>query len=281
MPTAFVLTGGGSHGAIQVGMLSALAERSIHPDLVLGTSIGAVNAAWTATHPGAEGVTELARVWASVRREHIFPGRLVTGLRGVTGRSDHLVSPHGLRALLERHLGSTRIEDTSVALGVVVVALDSGAEALLTTGPLVEAVMASAAIPGIFPPVWIGGSPYVDGGVANNAPVSHAVERGATTVYVLPTGYACGLGRMPTSAFGVAMHSLTWLIQRRLGEDLARHASTVDLRVIPPICPLAVSPLDFAHSSELIDLARAQTAAWLDRPDTVAESLARLAPHRH
>ncbi len=281
MSTAFVLSGGGSLGAVQVGMLEALAERSILPDLVLGTSIGAINAAWAATHPGLEGASELARIWRDVRREHIFPSRPLVGLRGLSGRADHLVAPHALRHLLARHFGSERLEGTAVSLGVVAVALDSGVETLLTTGPIVEAVMASSAIPGIFPPVWIEGRPYVDGGVANNAPISHALELGATTVYVLPTGYACAFGRLPQSALGVAMHSLTLLIQRRLREDVERHNGRMDLRVMPPVCPLAVSPLDFSHTGELIEQAREQTAVWLDHPRLVTEPIGRLAPHAH
>ncbi len=173
------------------------------------------------------------------------------------------------------------MEESAISLAVVAVALDSGDETLITRGPVVDAVMASAALPGIFPPVWIGGHPHVDGGVANNAPVSHALERGATTVYVLPTGFACAAGATPRSALGVAFHSLTLLIQRRLREDIERHAGTLDLRVMPPLCPLAVSPLDFAHTSELIGRAKEQTAAWLDRPGTLTDATARLAPHRH
>ena len=281
MTTAFVLTGGGSLGAVQVGMLGALAERGVEPDLVLGTSIGAINAAWVATHPGPAGVEELARVRCRVRREHIFPGRLLVGLRGIAGRADHLVDPHGLRRLLDESFGSTRVEGSATPLAVVAVALDNGAETLITRGPIVEAVMASAALPGVFPPVWIDGHPHVDGGVANNAPISHALELGATAVYVLATGFACAAGATPRSALGVAFHSLTLLIQRRLREDVERHAGTLDLRVMPPLCPLAVSPLDFTRTSELIERAREQTAAWLDRPGTTAEVTARLAPHEH
>ena len=248
---------------------------------MVGTSIGAINAAWVATHPGPAGIENLTRVWCRVRREHVFPGRLLVGLRGIAGRADHLVDPHGLRRLLEGSFGSTRVEESAIPLAVVAVALDSGAETLITRGPIVEAVMASAALPGIFPPVWIDDHPHVDGGVVNNAPVSHALELGATTVYVLPTGFACAAGATPHSALGVALHSLTLMVQRRLREDVERHAGTLDLHVMPPLCPLAVSPLDFTRTGELIERAREQTAAWLDRPGSLTDVTARLAPHRH
>jgi NTE family protein len=121
----------------------------------------------------------------------------------------------------------------------------------------------------------------MDGGVSNNAPISQAVAQGATTVYVLPTGYACTLDRPPRSALGMALHAITLLVQQRLAADAARCWEGVILRVVPPLCPLAVSPVDFSHSAELIDRAHDATLAWLERDIPEGDPASLLAPHQH
>ena len=280
MTTAFVLSGGGSLGSVQAGMLLALAERDIRPDLLVGTSVGAVNAAWLAGHPGLDGARTLGEVWRTVRRADVFPARPLLGLLGFAGRRDHLVSAGPLRALLRRHLTFDRIEQSPVPLNVVATDVTSGEEVVLAAGDVVDAVAASAAIPGVFPPVKLGGRVLVDGGVANDVPIAHAVERGATTVYVLPTGYACGLHTAPASALGVAMQSLPLLLQQNLVADIARFSQVVDLRVLPPLCPLAVAPIDFSHSAELIKRSHELSASRLERDDWSSAADV-LTLHRH
>jgi NTE family protein len=281
MTTAFVLSGGGSPGSIQAGMLLALAEQNVVPDLVIGTSVGAINAAWVAGHPRLDGARELVDVWRSVRRDDVFPARPVAGLLGFLGRSDHLVPPDRLRALLSRHLNYRRLEDASVPVQVVTTEITSGLELVLSQGDAVDAVAASAAIPGVFPPVTIDGRQLVDGGVANNTPISHAIGAGASTIYVLPTGYACSLPGAPSSALGMAMQSITLLVQQRLAADVARYQSLVDLRVVPPLCPLSVSPIDFSHTVELAERAHASTAQWLQHATRAVDRVKVLAVHRH
>lgn len=280
MTTAFVLSGGGSLGSVQAGMLLALAEHNIEPELLVGTSVGAVNAAWLAGHRGLDGARTLAGVWRSVRRSDVFPARPLLGLLGFVGQRDHLVSADPLRALLRRHLTFERIEDAPIPLHVVATDITTGEEVVVSVGDVIDAIAASAAIPGVFPPVTLGGRVLVDGGVSSNVPIAHAVERGATTVYVLPTGYACALRAAPRSALGVAMQSITLLLQQRLAEDVVRFEREVDLRVFPPLCPLSVSPIDFSHSAELIDRSHELSAAWLDREDWSSASEV-LALHRH
>jgi NTE family protein len=281
MTTAFVLSGGGSLGAVQVGMLIALAEREITPDILVGTSVGAVNAAWVAGRPGLDGAMQLAEVWKGVRREDIFPIRPLAGLLGFVGARSHLVPPANLRSLLGRHLTYHRIEEAPVRLLVVATELGTGIEVVLGRGDVVDAVAASAAIPGVFPPVPIGDHVLVDGGVLNNAPVSHALDAGATRVYVLPTGYACALKRPPRSALGVTMQSITLMLHRRLLADVAAYQHDVDLRVLPPLCPLSVSPVDFSHTADLIERARLTTARWLDRSEPAVDQTEVLLLHRH
>lgn len=281
MTTAFVLSGGGSLGAVQVGMLLALAERDVTPELVVGTSVGAINAAWVAGRPGLDDARGLADVWRSVRREDVFPLRPLAGLVGFLGHRDHLVSADRLRALLRRHLNFSRLEDAPLPIQVVATDVISGTEVVLAVGDAVDAVAASAAIPGVFPAVTIEGHRLADGGVANNTPISHAIEAGATTIYVLPTGYACSLRDAPRSALGMAMQAITLLVQQRLVADIDRYQDRVDLRVVPPLCPLAVSPIDFGHTAELIDRSHRLTAQWLEAPDAAVDQARALRPHRH
>jgi NTE family protein len=280
MTTAFVLSGGGSLGSVQAGMLIALAKRGIAPDLLVGTSVGAVNAAWLAGHPGIDGAHELANVWRTVRRADVFPSRPLLGLLWFTGRRDHLVSAGPLRTLLRRHLTFDRLEHAPIPLHVVATDITTGAEVLVSEGDALDAVAASAAIPGVFPPVLAGGRVLVDGGVSNNVPIAHAIERGATTVYVLPTGYACALGRAPKSALGVALQSISLLLQQRLAADIARFSGEVDLRVLPTLCPLSVSPIDFSHSNDLIVRSATLSSEWLDRRDW-SSTVDVLTLHRH
>ncbi len=158
MTTAFVLSGGGSLGAVQVGMLQALLRWGARPDLVVGTSVGAVNGAWVAGHPGTAGPDGLASVWRGLRRADVFPSSPSRALAAVTGRSRAVVSPHGLRHLLAEHIQFQRLEDAPIPLHVAVADVLTGEDVLLSSGPAVDAVMASAAIPGIYPPAEAGGA---------------------------------------------------------------------------------------------------------------------------
>lgn len=277
-----MFSGGGSLGAVEVGMLLALTDAGIKPDLVVGTSVGAINAAWVADHPDKAGVEELASIWSGIRRRHVFPSRPLTGLLGFIGRRDSLVPANALRRLIAANAGSLRLEDTAIPLRVVAAEITTGMEVVLSTGSAVDALAASAAIPGIFPPVTIDGRVLVDGGVLDNTPVSCAVREGATEVYVLPTAFACALSEPPRGALEVALQAITLMIHQRLARDVTTYRDVVDLHVAPPLCPLSVSPLDFSRTGELIERARVATESWLaggvrDRPDPVAV----LGTHRH
>lgn len=261
--TAFVMAGGGSLGAVEVGMLRALLEWGEQADLVVGASAGAINGAFFAFDPTRVGVANLTDIWCALRRRDVFPFSFANVFGALTGR-DHLCGHDGLRRLLERHLGTHTIDRAAIPLHVVASDLASGDEVLLSSGSVVEAVLASAAIPGIFPPVVIGGRELVDGGVANNTPISSAVRLGATRIVVLPTGFACALRKVPSNAIARAMHALDLLVVRQLLNDIERFRSSVELHVVPGLCPLDVSPYDYSASSLLIERAAASTRQWLD-----------------
>ena len=265
MTTAFVLSGGGSLGAVQVGMLQALTARGVEPDLLVGTSVGALNAAYVAGHGVSEpSLQGLAAIWVGLRRRDVFPLQPARLGAVIVGWAPSLCPNGALRRLIGEHVAFERLEDATIPLYVVATDVASGEKVLLSTGDAVEAILASSAIQAVFPSVRIAGRELIDGGVADNAAVSQAVTLGADVVYVLPTGYACSLDKPPESPLASALQALTLLIEQRLILEVAHYADLVDIRVLPPLCPLSVSSTDFRHGAQLIDRARTATGRWLD-----------------
>ena len=261
--TAFVLAGGGSLGAVQVGMLKALTRQAIVPDLVVGASVGAINGAYFASDPTRSGVQSLERIWNSLSRGQIFPFAPIGNLLGFIGKRDHFIEPTGLQSLLETEFGGHRLEQARIRCHVTATDVLTGSEVVFGSGPTVKALMASAAVPAIFPVVSAGGRYLIDGGVSNNTPISTAVRLGANRIVVLPTGMPCALESPPEAAIAVGLHALNLLVMQQLVGDIERFRSRVDLVIVPPLCPLDVSPHDFSHSTELIRRADAVTRLWL------------------
>jgi NTE family protein len=264
MSTAFVLAGGGSIGAVQVGMLRELLAHGVTPDLVVGSSAGAINGAYLAGAPNAQGVQRLEAIWRGLHRRHVFPITWRTMMGAIT-RHSALVDPSGLRQLLETHLPYQELERAAIPLHIVATDLLGGALVKLSSGSVIDAVLASCAIPGAFPPVRVGERHLVDGAVASNTPIRVALELGATRLIVLPSGYACALDAPPHGAVATALHAITLLIAHQLVMDLERCGGQVEIVTVPPLCPLAVSPYDFSHADELIERAAEQTRRWLQR----------------
>lgn len=279
-PTAFVLTGGGSLGAVQAGMLLALTEAGLRPDFIIGSSVGALNAAYFAGAPDFAGASRLADIWVGLRRPDIFPFSLAGLLRALR-KSDSIIDPASLRHLLQTHLSFTRIEDARLPLHVM--ATDQqGVGVRLSAGPVVEAVLASAAIPGIFPPVTINDRPLIDGAIAANTPLRMAVRLGAKQIIVLPTGHACALTHPPQGVIARMLHAVTLLISWQLMHELEAVPDGVSVHLAPALCPLAVSPYDFTAAQQMIDRAWLGTTDWigdggLTRPARASD----MGPHHH
>ncbi|MCA3190768.1 MULTISPECIES: patatin-like phospholipase family protein [unclassified Cupriavidus] len=280
--TAFVFAGGGSLGAIEVGMLRELVNWGVTPDLVIGASAGAINGAYFASNPHAEGISKLEGLWRSITRAEVLPWSWRSMFGMIMGNRGHLVESMALKRLLKRHFGEARMEDTALPLHIVATDMHSGAEVLLSSGDVVQSVLASAAIPGVFPPVEINGQKLIDGGVANNTPVSTAIRLGATRIVVLPAGFACAERRPPKGAIEHAFNALSLLVARQLVHDLERWGDQAHIAVVPPLCPLDVSPYDYSRCGELIDRAAAATLAWL-RADGLSSRRVpgALEPHAH
>jgi NTE family protein len=266
MATAFVLTGGASLGAIQAGMLEALYAHGIEPDLIVGTSAGALNAAFIADRPQAvETAQELGDVWRGLGRNQVFPVNPLTGALGFLGLRNNLVPDSGLRNLVRRHLIADRLEDTNVPLHVTATDVLTGADVRLSHGPILDAVMASAAIPGVLPSVTWEGRELIDGGVSNNAPISHAFDLGADEVYVLPTAGPCELDEPPRGALAMLVYATGVLVRQGLAHDLARLSSTKRVIALPPPCPIRVQPSDFSRADCLIEEGYADAMRFLAR----------------
>jgi NTE family protein len=260
--TAFVLAGGGSLGAVQVGMLEALVGAGLKPDMVVGSSVGALNAGFFAADPTAEGVARLGEVWRGLRRADIFPVTL-RGALGWLRPSEALFDSANLRRLIERHLPYGDLEAAAVPVHVVATSL-GGESVRLSTGPACEAILASAAIPVVFPSVRIGDQQLVDGAIAGNTPILTAAELGATRLIVLPTGFACDTDVPTNGAMARGLHALTLLIAHQMVRDLIQLGGAVEVYTAPSLCPLAVSPFDFTHTDALISRSAKQTRDWLD-----------------
>jgi NTE family protein len=269
MTTAFVLTGGGSLGAVQVGMLKALHEKKIEPDLLVGTSVGAVNAAYVAgplrggRGKPTERLESLTCLWHRLRRQDVFilePWRWWAAARG---SQSSMFSGSGLQGLLEQQLGYDALQDARLPVEVTVTDLVTGIGGVLDTGPAVTAVRASAAVPGILPPVVRDGKTLVDGAIGDLDVLRHTASRGVTDIYLLPAGYPCA-GPAPSTALGIALTSLSLLLHRQLTAQVRDYAGPAQLHVVPPLCPLAVSPADFGQAPELVQRALRSTRDWLE-----------------
>lgn len=265
MVTAFVLSGGGSLGAVQVGAVQALSERGIHPDLLIGTSAGSLNAAFIAGRgDGADALEELGSLWVGLRRKDVFPIRPAGAIRAAMGRSSALCPSEPLERMLTERLAFARLEDALIPLHVVTADVLSGCEVVLTEGPTGDALVASCAIPGIFPAVRRTGRLLCDGAFAQRSGIAQAVSLGADLVYLLPGGTSCAIETAPRHPVAAALHAVTLLLQQRALLETQLYSSEVDLRVIPPLCPLAVSSADFSQASLLISRAHRAAGEWLD-----------------
>jgi NTE family protein len=278
--TAFVFAGGGSLGAVQVGMLRELTRAGVGADLVLGSSVGAINAAYFAGSPNSAGVEKLGKIWRGLHRNDVFPVTLRSAW-GLFGGHDNLIDPANLRNLIERHLPYRNLEDAAIPVHVIATNL-GGVPVCLSSGPAVPAVLASAAIPAAFPTVCIGGDDLVDGAVGSNTPILTAAKLGATRIIALPTGFACALKAPPRGAIARALHAITLLIAHQMVHDLKELAGAVEVFTVPSLCPLDASPYDFSRAAELIEQSAQKTREWIEGGGlTRSEIPASLLSHTH
>jgi len=230
---AFVLGGGGILGAHEVGMLRALAERELVPDIVLGTSIGAVNGALFAADPSAEGVERLTDLWVHSNLAEVSAGGLLRRAGTLARTGTHVQSLREARARLAEALPVERVEELRLPFQCVAASIERAAEHWFDTGILVDVVLASCAVPGVLPPVRIGDEHFIDGGIVNSIPVARAVALGAHTIYVLQVGRVETPLSPPRWPWEVGLVAFEVARRHRFAHDLTALPDGVELHVMP------------------------------------------------
>ena len=231
--TAFVLGGGGVLGAAEVGMLQALFEHDIRPDLVVGTSVGAINGAVVAADPTPGAVDRLRGVWQDLAAQGVFAGSLLARASTLLRTRTHLHPREPLRDLLAAHLPVRTFAELQVPFQCVAASIERAAEHWFTDGVLIDAVLASCAVPGLLPAVELDGEHYLDGGLVHSIPVGRAVALGAETVYVLHVGRIDRPLRPPTRPWEVALVAFEIARRHRFAADLAALPPGVTVHVLP------------------------------------------------
>ena len=267
--TAFVLGGGGDLGAHEVGMLAALTEFDITPDLVVGTSIGAINGAMVAADPSPATVETLTGLWTTLDRSGIFGDSIFSKVATLARSGTHLNDNRTLRDLLERVLPVRRIEDLRVPFECVAASIEHATTHYFSDGPLVDAILASSAVPGLLPPVEIDGEHFLDGGLVASIPLGRAIDLGATTIYVLQVGRIEEPLVVPTKPWEVAMVAFEISRRHRFTESLRTLPTGIDVHVLPTGDPKSFNDLRQYRRSKStpierrIEQSRTATIAYL------------------
>lgn len=262
-PVGFVLGGGGSLGAMQVGMLQALAEHRVIADLVAGTSIGAINGALVAADPvGA--ANRLGHIWHRIDTKRVLGRGLARRFYAIMRHRNHAYDARGLAELAEDILGDARIEDLTIPYAAVALDVATAAEVVVRDGPVKTAALASSAVPGVFPPVTRASQDLYDGGLVNNVPVSVAVDMGAQSLVVLECAFPDQPLDPPTTITEALFYAATVVMRQQLTRELPTLARQLPILHLPGAEPQPITPLDFSHTPELIASAYANSRAFLD-----------------
>jgi len=266
---AYVLGGGGVQGAAEIGMLLALMERNIRPDVVVGTSIGAMNGAVIAARP-REAPARLTAMWEGVAEDGTFSESVLERMVTLARTRTHVHDNAPLRRLLETALPVDRFEDLEVPFQCVAAAIETAASHWFSTGPLLEAILASAAVPGLLPPVRIGDTHFYDGGLVHSIPLGRALQLGADEIYVLQVGRIEAPLHVPESPWEVGLVAFEIARRHRFVEELAEVPEDVTIHVLPSgdalrfDDPRGLRYGDTSGTKARIERARAATIAYLD-----------------
>jgi NTE family protein len=260
-----VLSGGGNLGATQVGMLRALVDHGIGADLVLGCSVGALNGGAYAADPTVDGVARLEQVWRGMQSHDLMPSTRIPGALQLIRKGESLYSNHGLLRTIIEFLGDRdTFEELAIPFQCVATDVDLATEQWFDSGRVVEPILASAALPAVYPMVHIGDRRYLDGGVVNNVPVARAVELGAKKIYVLHVGLhgrPHAEVRRPLDAALIAY----WIARNnRFARDLAALPKSVEVIVLPPGDRPEIQYDDFDQTEDLMTKGYDRTSTYLD-----------------
>lgn len=262
-PVAFVFSGGGSLGAVQVGQLEALAAFGMEPDLVVGVSVGALNGAILAEKGLVDALPVLKEIWHGLTREHIFPGGLLSQALCLIQTRLNLFRQDRLGDLICRTLTARRFQDLMLPFGVLATELLANRGCLFRQGPLHPALLASSAIPGIYPPQIIDGVVYVDGGLTANVPLAAAEEMGAGAIVVLDAGNTCHRRQAPKHLADLMAAVMHTTLRQRVLVEAAVLAERLPILYLPTPCITDIGLLDFQATDQLIEQSRDLTISFL------------------
>ena len=263
-PLGFVLGGGGSFGAVQVGMLEALSERLVTPDLVIGTSVGSLNGAVIALNPQGA-ANRLSHAWARITRNQIFPGGLLAQARTLQRSKTHLFPNTGLAAVIADFLGATTTFDTlTLPFAAVTMDVATASPHVINTGSLLPALLASAAIPGIFPSVHHEGRTLYDGGVVANVPLLQALDMGARSLVVLDCTFPGHLLPPPESIAETVLFTAMVTMRSQTSLQAPLVAAHIPVVYLPGPAACRCSPLNFDSTQLLIEEAYEAALSFLE-----------------
>ncbi|MEA2071277.1 MAG: patatin-like phospholipase family protein [Asgard group archaeon] len=261
--TAFVFSGGASLGSIEVGALKAIVEHGAQADIVLGTSVGSLNGAMFAYDPTLVGVKVMEDVWKDVKTKNVFTPSPITPVVNLTTAGQYFISPKNLRKLIKEKLPFINIEDTKIPLYIIGSDIKTGKEIVFDKGLALEALMSSAAIPGVFPPQHMYDHTIIDGGIVNNTPISTAFRLGAERAVIFPIGIPTP-NKEPKNVMEILIRVFFYLLNRILTTDIHLYKDKMELIFVPPPMDVDVGPHDFSQSEKLIDEAYATARIWLE-----------------
>ncbi len=275
-PLAFVLSGGASYGAVQVGMLRALTDAGIHPDLVIGSSVGALNGVRFASDP-ATAHQSLVAIWESMWQRGVIGGRSRMGRlwaaarNGLQRNSVALFEPTKLNDLVAEHLSARLLEELTIPTAVVATDALVGQPKIFRHGSIGPILQATAAVPGLFPPVKIDGCYYIDGGVSANLPIQQAVEVGARSLVVLNALPAAMAGTVPNSIVGSMLHASAIMLRNQRADADEQLMGKQPILHLPRPTPPSLDPFDFTTSAGLIEAGYESTRSFLERVPELAD----------
>ncbi len=268
---AFVLGGGGLLGSAEVGMLRALFEEGVRPDLIVGSSVGALNGVLVAADPTLDGVQRLHDVWTGLSSRGVFGGSVLGQLTTLARHGTYLHSNQELRILLEEGLGARRdFDELEVRFQCIASCIERAAPRWFSSGPLVPAVLASCAVPGLLPAVEVDGLHYLDGGLIRSVPMGRAVELGATKIFVLHVGRLEEPLEVPTKPWQVATVAFEISRRHHFEEEMAALPDGIEVHVLPAgsSAPrISVRYRSTSQVSERIEAAYQSTSEYLDSID--------------
>lgn len=280
-PLAFVLSGGAAMGSIQIGMLKALAELRIEPDIIVGTSVGALNGAAIANHGLIDGANKLVELWSKLDRQHVFPGGRLAQVRQVLSTQNSLFPNNGLTKIICDMLTASRFDELAIPFAALATDVMTLHGALFYSGDLHKSLLASTAIPGFFPPVEIGGRHYADGGITANVPLRSAEKLGARSIIVLDAGEMCHRLNLPENLLMYFDMGLQGVMRQRVRIEAPVMAEKMPLIYLPTPCPVISDAMDFSDSVSLINQSYHMAKMFIKTESLPAAGKMTGAPHYH